>query len=416
MVFTRKEFSPHPGSRVILWPGWPQYGAREADAVSRVVHSGQLFAADEVRAFENEFAQYQGSAFAFGIGNATQGLHLALAALNVGEGDEVIVTPCSWISSASCVLMQNAVPIFADIEPESLGLDPKQIEKVITERTKAIVLVHILGYPSLVKQVRDVARKYSIPLVEDASHAPGAEVDGQKLGTFGDLGVFSLQQRKAISTGDGGIVCSDNGELAEKIRRLRSFGDPELSYNYRMTEFSGTLGRIGLEKLDGDNEQRRSAAEYLAVALETDPWIRVRLARSNEVGVYYAVALEVNLSDEQSAKFVSLLLAQGFPLRKVFEPLNRHPHFAGPDVPARGYPWLSNRYQGVMKSGGYAELQLPVSYEYCYGRVVELYSHPGVTNEQLDSFAVAARAAYYQTSNEESGRRWEKVAFESTIS
>ncbi len=415
-MFSRKELSPHPESPAFLWPEWPQYGAREADAVSQVVHSGQLFAADEVRAFEREFAQYQGSAYAFGMGNATQGLHLALAALNVGEGDEVIVTPCSWISSASCVLMQNAIPVFADIEPESLGLDPTQVEQAITERTKAIVLVHILGYPSLVKQVREVARKYSIPLVEDASHAPGAEVDGQKMGTFGDMGVFSLHQRKAISTGDGGIVCTDNEELAEKIRRLRSFGDRELSYNYRMTEFSGALGRIGLEKLDGDNDQRRTAAEYLVVALETDSWIRVRLARSHEVGVYYAVALEVNLSDEQSTKFVSLLADLGFPIRKIFEPLNRHPHFATPDVPARGYPWLSHRYQGVMRSGGYADLQLPVSYEYCYGRVLELYAHPGVTDEQLDSFAAAARKAYYQSSTGESGRVWAGALAEVTSS
>jgi len=406
-MFARKEFSPNVGSPAFSWPEWPQYGELEADAVSQVVHSGQLFAAEKVRTFETEFAQYQGSAYAFGVGNATQGLHLALAALNVGEGDEVIVTPCSWISSASCVLMQNAVPVFADIEPESLGLDPEQVEQAITERTKAIVLVHVLGYPSLVKQVREVARKYSIPLVEDASHAPGAEVDGQKMGTFGDLGVFSLQQRKAISTGDGGIVCTDNEELAEKIRRLRSFGDSELSYNYRMTEFSAVLGSIGLEKLDRDNEQRRGAAEYLAVALQPDSWVRVRLTRSHEVGVYYAVALEVNLSDEQSTKFVSLLADQGFPIRKVFEPLNRHPHFTNPGVPARGYPWLSHSYQGFMEHGNYADLSLPVSYEYCYGRVLELYTHPGVTEEQLDKFTVAAGTAYHQTSAGESGRVWE---------
>jgi len=406
-VFASKEFNRHPDSSSLSWPEWPQYGAREVDAVSQVVQSGQLFAADEVMAFEREFAQYQGSSYAFGMGNATQGLHLALAALSVGEGDEVITTPCSWISSASCILMQNAIPVFVDIEPESLGLDPVQVEKAITERTKAIVLVHILGYPSLVKQVRDVARKYGIPLVEDASHAPGAEVDGQKMGTFGDLGVFSLQQRKAISTGDGGIVCSDNQELAEKIRRLRSFGDLELSYNYRMTEFSGTLGRIGLEKLDGDNDQRRRAAEYLAVALEDDSWIRVRLARSHEVGVYYAVGLEVNLSDEQSAKFVSLLADLGVPIRNVFTPLNRHPHFANPEVPARGYPWLNEKYQGVMRSGGYAELDLPVTYEYCYGRVLELYTHPGITDDQLDRFIAAARTAYHQAATVESGRSWE---------
>ena len=197
-------------SSSVSWPSWPQYGPREIDAAARVVQSRQLFAAGEVRAFEQDFASYTGSDHAVGVGNATQGLHLALAALDVGQGDEVIVTACSWISSASCILMQNAVPVFVDIESESLGLDPKAVEAAITEQTKAIVLVHILGYPALVNQVLDIANRYGIPLVEDAAHAPGADVNGKRAGSFGALGVFSLHQRKAISTGDGGVIVTDD--------------------------------------------------------------------------------------------------------------------------------------------------------------------------------------------------------------
>ncbi|NDC49398.1 MAG: aminotransferase class I/II-fold pyridoxal phosphate-dependent enzyme [Micrococcales bacterium] len=190
------------------WPTWPQFGEEEAAAVADVVRSQQLFAATHVRKFEQDFAQFLGSKRAVGIGNATQGLHLALAALNVGEGDEVITTPCSWISSSSCILMQNAVPVFVDIESESLGMDPALIESVISPRTKAILPVHILGYPARIAEICEVAKAHGIPVVEDASHAPGASVNGKMVGTFGVMGVFSLQQRKTISTGDGGVICT----------------------------------------------------------------------------------------------------------------------------------------------------------------------------------------------------------------
>ena len=373
------------------WPHWPQYGPREIDAVARVVRSQQLFAAGEVRAFEEDFAEYQGSKHAVGMGNATQGLHLALAALEIGRDDEVIVTASSWISSASCILMQNAVPVFVDIESESLGMAPQRVEEAISDRTKAIVIVHILGYPALVNQVAAIARRHGIPLVEDASHAPGASVGGVKCGTFGDLGVFSLHQRKAISTGDGGILCTDDAALAEKVRRLRSFGHSELSYNYRMTEFSAALGRIGLEKLDRENSERQAAAEYLHAAFAGDEWIRVRLARPEEIGVYYAIALEVSLTDEESTVFLESFLDDGVPMRKAFEPLNRHPHFAIPDEPPRGYPWMSPTYDGQMKGVSYHDLNFPVAYEYCYGRILELYAHPGISHSELDKFVERSR-------------------------
>jgi dTDP-4-amino-4,6-dideoxygalactose transaminase len=166
-----------------------------------------------------------------GLGNATQGLHLALAALDVGEGDEVLVTSYSWISTASCILMQNAVPVFCDIESESLGMCPQDMESKITPFTKAVIMTHMFGYPAKIKELSQICKKYSIPLIEDASHAHGAEVDGKKLGTYGDISVFSLHQRKTLSVGDGGILCTDNDEVANKVYRLRSFGDEDLSYN-----------------------------------------------------------------------------------------------------------------------------------------------------------------------------------------
>ncbi|NBY56823.1 MAG: hypothetical protein EBQ57_00505 [Actinobacteria bacterium] len=209
------------------WPTWPQFGEEEATAVADVVRSQQLFAATQVKKFEQDFAQFLGSKRAVGIGNATQGLHLALASLDIGEGDEVITTPCSWISSSSCILMQNAVPVFIDIESESLGMDPALIERAITPLTKAILPVHILGYPARIPEICEVAKAHGIPVVEDASHAPGASVNGKMVGTFGVMGVFSLQQRKTISTGDGAELCTDDECLPTNlaptiIRRQRT--------------------------------------------------------------------------------------------------------------------------------------------------------------------------------------------------
>jgi len=368
------------------WPTWPQFGEEEIEAVGQVVRSQQLFAATEVKQFERDFARFLGSKRAIGIGNATQGLHLALAALDVGEGDEVIVTPCSWISSSSCVLMQNAVPVFVDIESESLGLDPELLEQAITPLTKAIIPVHILGYPARIEEICEVARAHDIPVVEDASHAPGASVNGKMIGTFGAMGVFSLQQRKTISTGDGGVIVTDDDALADKLWRLRSFGDQELSYNYRMSEFAGILGQIGLRKLAAHNEERAWAAHYLSKVLDAHPKVRIRHPRPHEVGVYYAVAIELSITDDESTKLMAYLEQRGYPMRKAFPPLNRHPHFNPTTPPARGLPWEHPSYTGSMRGVHYKNLELPVAYEFCYGRVVELYTHPGITAEQLDLF------------------------------
>lgn len=393
-------------NKQVLWPKWPNYGEEELGAITRVLKSNQLFAAGEVSSLEEEFAQFQDMNFAVGIGNATQGLHLALAALNIGQGDEVIVTPCTWISSASCILMQNAVPIFCDIESDTLGINPELLSEHITSRTKAIILVHILGYPAKVDRILEIASRYSIPVIEDASHAPGATLNGKKIGSHGTIGVFSFQQRKAISTGDGGIVVTNDKYVADKIRRLRSFGDSELSYNYRMTEFAAALGKIGLLKLDEHNSLREQNARYLASILSNEDWVRVRIEqRPNVRAVYYAIAIDLNISDEKSKILIERLLNADFPVRKMFSPLNRHPHFQSWPIPARGLPWLHPKYDGRAREVTYENLRLPVADEYCNGRIIELYVHPPVTYEHLDSFANFLRRAYRELVTSDADRR-----------
>ena len=325
--------------KTIEWPKWPQYGPEEEIAVARVIKSNQLFADREVKDFEKQYASYIGCNYALGLGNGTQGLHLALAALNIGIGDEVIVSPYSWISSSSCVLMQNAVPIFCDIEKDTLGICPKEIEKNISNKTKAIIIVHMFGYPAKINEIVSISEKYGIPLIEDASHAHGASVEEKKIGNFGLISVFSLHQRKALSVGDGGVVCTNNQGIYDKIRQLRSFGHEELSYNYRMTEFAGALGKVGLSKLDTFNSQKIENAFILQKLFNDNDHLKVRICRENEIGVYYAVLFEVTKNVVNLDLKISRLNKKGIPLIKTWKPLYKHPHFNPKSIPARGLPW-----------------------------------------------------------------------------
>lgn len=377
----------------IDWPVWPQYGAAEVSAVSRVVRSNQLFAAGEVRGFEEQFAAYVGAKVAVGVGNATQGLHLALAASNVGAGDEVIVTPYSWISSASCILMQNAVPIFCDIEPVSLGLDPEKVEQAITSRTKAIIVVHMFGYPARVTELERIAARHGIVLIEDASHAHGASVGSRKVGCFGDISVFSLHQRKSLSVGDGGIISTNNIETAARIARLRSFGDESLSYNYRMSEFAAALGQVGLTKLDAENGARIENASNLSKGLSgCSDDIKIVNPRDGEKAVYFAVLLKLRKKISNLDLKLQHLQSLGIPIRKTWPLLHVHSHFNPRQAPPRGLPWLAPGYDGSMAGRTYSEVSLPVASSLCPENVLELYVHPPAGKKEIDFAANAIKS------------------------
>jgi len=378
--------------KTVNWPAWPQYGDEEQAAVSGVIASNQLFADRQVRQFEDQFSEYVGVEYALGLGNATEGLHLALAALDVGAGDEVIVTPYSWISSVSCVLMQNAIPIFCDIEPESLGLCPADVERRITKRTKAIILVHMFGYPAKIAQFVELSERYGIPLIEDASHAHGASSDGRKMGSFGAISVFSLHQRKSLSVGDGGVLCTNSPTIFEKVRRLRSFGHEELSYNYRMSEFAGALGQVGLGKLDAQNAVRSSNAEYLSDLLADSPDFAVRLGRPDEVPAFYAVLLDVNTPIPDLDFQLERIAEAGVPIRKTWGLLHLHPHFNPDVVPARGLPWRADNYDGSMRNAEYREVSLPVATGLCPDNVLELYVHPPTGPREIEFVARELKA------------------------
>jgi perosamine synthetase len=366
------------------WKSWPRYGEEEKIAVNRVIESNQLFADKEVRTFEGQYANYLGVKHCLGLGNATQALHLALASIDIGVGDEVVVTSYSWISTASCILMQNAVPVFCDIEKESLGLCPQDLETKITSLTKAVIITHMFGYPAKIQEIHNICNRHGIPLIEDSSHAHGAEVDGKKVGTFGEISVFSLHQRKSLSVGDGGLLCTDNDKIAEKVFRLRSFGHDELSFNYRMTEFAGALGQCGLANIEKQNEVRRENALHLASKLKSNPKVKVRLARQNEKGVYHAILMDVLDSWKSSKDDILNLQADGIPIRETWSPLHQHPHFNPKTEPARGLPWKHPQYDGKMRDVIYSKLNLPIVNKHCPQKTLEIYVHPPCNKKNLN--------------------------------
>ena len=375
--------------KTISWPSWPQYGNDERKVVEKVIGSNQLFAADRVKEFEENFQRYTGTNFAKGVGNATQGLHLALASLDIGVGDEVIVTPYTFIASASSILMQNAVPVFCDCDPHTRALSAEKIAAHISDRTRAIVVVHMFGYPADMDPILELAQKHGLCVIEDASHAYGAEYKGRRCGGIGDIGVFSMHQRKSLSAGDGGVVTTNDPEINEKIYRLRSFGHKQLSYNYRMTEFAGALGLIQLGKLDSHNRVRQDNAELLDRLLEEVDGLGVIKPLGCATSVYYRVLLHFDPEKFNCSlgEFSSHVQESGVPLEMTWKLLHKHPHFNPEKVPARGLPWEWSMYDGVMKGKKYDSLSFPVIENLCDNHLLELCVHPPVSEREI-AFAV----------------------------
>jgi len=272
---------------------WPVITEADKKAVLAVLERGVLSGpfAPEVTAFQQEYAAYSGAKHALMTNSGTSALHIALAALGIGPGDEVICPAYTFIATALAVLHHNAIPVFVDIEPETCGMDPELLEKAITPRTRAIIPVHIHGTPCRIEAITKVAHKYGIPVLEDACQAHGATVGGKRVGTFGKMAAFSLQSSKNLTCGEGGMVITDDPELLERAHRTWMFGenvkssdrasyrieralDSDRSYDsvtmgwmYRANEMSAALARSQLKRLDEWNEKANRNAEILSQGL-----------------------------------------------------------------------------------------------------------------------------------------------------
>lgn len=240
------------------------------EALDESVISG--FSGDHfVKKFESEFAGYYGEKYAVATNSGTAALHSALAACGIEKGDEVITTPYTFIATTSAIMQQNATPVFVDIEPSTLGLDPSAIQEKITSRTKAILVVHLYGYPAKIREITAIARKNGLILIEDCAQAHGAKTDNKLLGTFGHIACFSFSPSKNMTCGEGGMVLTNNRNYAKECLLLRQNGKEDwrthrrLGYNYRMTELQAAIGLAQLSKLEKMNKIReRNARTYIA--------------------------------------------------------------------------------------------------------------------------------------------------------
>jgi dTDP-4-amino-4,6-dideoxygalactose transaminase len=247
-------------------------GEDEKQAVLAVLESGNLAQGEMVHRFETAFAEAIGARHAVAVSSGTAALHLALLARGIGPDDEVITTPFSFIATANAILFTGAVPVFVDIEPDTMNLDPNKVEAAITAKTRAILPVDLFGHPADLAALRDIAARRGLWIIEDACQAHLAECDGETVGATGTA-CFSFYPTKNITTGEGGIVTTDDEQLADRLRLLRSHGQREryhhdvLGYNLRMTDIHAAIGLAQLPKLAEFTEQRRRNAAYLSAHL-----------------------------------------------------------------------------------------------------------------------------------------------------
>jgi perosamine synthetase len=351
----------------------PLIGEEEKRAVLDVLESGQLAQGPVVAEFEAEFARWIGAKHAVAVSSGTAGLHLALLAHGIGEGDEVVTTPFTFIASANAVLYSGARPVFADVEGATFCIDPALVEAAITPRTRAILPVHLYGHPAPMPELAEIALRHGLLLIEDACQAHGATVHGRKVGALGYTAVFSLYPTKNMTSGEGGLVTTDDPAIASAIRSLRQHGEGEryhhqvLGYNFRMTDVAAAIGLAQLARLDGFNQARRRNAEILTAGLMGMRRLTVPAENPGYGHVYHQYTVRIDEGrDETRRKLAGRGVATG-----VYYPIPIH-------------------YQPVYAERGYGSLSFPTA-ERLASEVLSLPVHPALTDADLERIVQAMR-------------------------
>lgn len=319
-------------------------GREEEDAAVRVIRSGVLsafygsnsekfYGGPNVQELEADWKAYFGMKYACTANSATSALCTAVGAIGVGPGDEVIVTPYSMSATATAILMFNGVPIFSDIEDRYFGLDPAKIKKKITDRTKAIMVTNLFGHGARLDEIKKIADDHDLFLIEDCAQSPGASYKGKLTGTYGDIGVFSLNCHKTIQSGEGGVLVSNDPDLAKKAQLIRNHAEAVIGSgmevkslvnmvgrNYRMTEIEAAIGIEQLKKLDSLNKKRQDLCGHLNEKLANMEGIIPPAIQEDSTHVFYVYPLKINrkrirISTELFAK---ALLAEGIPFQKGY--------------------------------------------------------------------------------------------------
>ncbi len=348
----------------------PILGEEEYKAVRRVLESGYLAHGPEVEAFEKEFAEYIGVKHAVAVANGTAALDIMLKAARIGPGDEVITTPFTFIASANSILYQGAKPVFADIDLKTYNVDPEKVLELINNRTKAILAVHLYGQPADMKALREIAEDHGLLLFEDSAQAHGAEYMGEKAGSMGVAGAFSFYPTKNMTTGEGGIITTNNGEIAYRARLLRNHGQTkkylheELGWNLRMTSIAAAIGRVQLRRLEEFNEARRRNADLLTRGIRKIPGLQPPYTDPRVRHVYHQYVIWVG---------------DDYPLARdqLIEYLSRHGIGSAVHYPMPVFQ------QPLYKKLGYPQDICPNAIE-ASRHVLSLPVHPAVTQEDIE--------------------------------
>ncbi|PZF82927.1 DegT/DnrJ/EryC1/StrS family aminotransferase [Jiangella anatolica] len=365
-------------------------GAEEEDAVLRVLRSGMLSGVwgTEVKALTEEFAALIGTRYAVACSSGTAAIHLAVAAVDPEPGDEIIVPPISDMGTVTPILAQNAIPVFADVDPVTGNLDPDAVAALIGPRTRAVVAVHLFGKPAPVARLRELTDRAGIVLIEDCAQAYLAPVrpGGPLAGTVGQLGCFSLQQYKHITAGDGGLVTTDDPDLALRMRRFADKGWPRetgergyLHYalNYRMTELVGAVARAQLGKLPGVVERRRASAAAFAAKVAGLPGLTLPPDDGDHVYWYYPLLVD-GLDEAGLRRYGAALTAEGVPALAGYlaRPLYAEPVLRTPLTYGRsGYPLAGHEYPDGL---------CPVAEDLVYRRLVVVPWNENFTDADVD--------------------------------
>ncbi|HEY0704947.1 MAG TPA: DegT/DnrJ/EryC1/StrS family aminotransferase [Candidatus Acidoferrales bacterium] len=335
----------------------PDIGEREIELVTEVLRSGQLSLGPRVPEFEQAFAEYVGTRYAIATNSGTSALHLCVRALEIGEGDDVLTTSFSFVASANCLLYEKATPVFVDIDPETMNIDPAAIRRTIAEEyrwdrlqsrhihkhtgniLKAILPVHVFGQPCAMGEMVELAREFDLMILEDACEAIGAEYRGQPVGTFGDASVFAFYPNKQMTTAEGGMIVTDNAQVAAECRSLRNQGRDErsewlshlrLGFNYRLSDLHAALGLAQLERIQELLAKRARVAGWYTRHLAATPGMMLPEAPQRDTRSWFAYVIRIAGSQPRPRRdlLMNCLHARGIACQAYFPPIHRQPYFA----------------------------------------------------------------------------------------
>lgn len=365
----------------------PILGAAEYENIEDVLDRGHFVQGPYVEEFEAKWADYVGTEHAVAVSSGTTAIQLSLAALGLEPGDEVVVPSLTFGSTATAVVHQGGVPVFADIDRDLYTLDHTDLERCISQRTRAILPVHLYGHPAEMDEIQAIADEHDLAVIEDAAQAHGAMYRGTQVGAIADAGCFSFYATKNITSGEGGMVTIDDDEVADRIRRLRNHGladrdtHVDLGYNYRMSELHAAIGTEQADRLDGFNERRTEISRRLRDELFDIDWLRPAEIRDYVDHAFFWAPFEVQVDRiGMSGKGVwRELKDRGVETRHRYNrPLYDQPVFTEHRGFNSEFPWSEND-----SDHDYASLSLP-KVEDVVGKMIGLPNHPNLEEADIE--------------------------------